>query len=111
MQNTKACLADAPTSEVLLQLGFPVGIGAAGEFVAGYAAKKIGKLVAVIVGLFTAAPIYLSVKGIISMNYETLWNSLARSDWPAWHFRGLSDLYLPFHSREASLLLFCLVSS
>jgi uncharacterized membrane protein (Fun14 family) len=66
-------------SEVLLQLGFPVGIGAVGGFVAGYAVKKISKLIAVIVGLFIAALVYLSVKGIISMDYEALWNSLAGS--------------------------------
>lgn len=42
-------------SEVLLQLGFPVGIGAAGGFIAGHAVKKISKLIAVIVGLFIAA--------------------------------------------------------
>jgi len=66
-------------SEVLQHLGFQVGVGAVGGFIAGYAVKKISKLVAVVVGLFIAALIYLSIKGIISINYDALWNSLAGS--------------------------------
>lgn len=59
-------------SEILLQLGFPVGTGTVGWVIAGYAVKKISKLIAVIAGSFLAALIYLSVKVIISMNYENL---------------------------------------
>jgi uncharacterized membrane protein (Fun14 family) len=66
-------------SEVLPHLGFQVGIGAVGGFIAGYAVKKISKLVAIVVGLFIAALVYLSIKGIISINYDALWNSLAGS--------------------------------
>jgi uncharacterized membrane protein (Fun14 family) len=66
-------------SEVLPHLGFQVGIGAVGGFIAGYAVKKLSKLLAIVVGLFIAALVYLSVKGIISINYDALWNSLAGS--------------------------------
>ena len=66
-------------SEILPHLGFQVGIGAVGGFIAGYVAKKISKLLTVVVGLFIAALIYLSIKGIISINYDALWNSLADS--------------------------------
>jgi uncharacterized membrane protein (Fun14 family) len=60
-------------------LGFQVGTGAVGGFIAGYAVKKISKLVAIVVGLFIAVLIYLSIKGIISIDYDALWNSLAGS--------------------------------
>lgn len=66
-------------SEVFPALGYQLGIGAVGGFIVGFAVKKISKLIAIIVGLFLIALIYLGVKGIISINYDALWNSLADS--------------------------------
>jgi uncharacterized membrane protein (Fun14 family) len=66
-------------SEVFPSLGYQLGIGAVGGFIVGYAAKKISKLVAIVVGLFLAALLYLGIQGIISINYDALWNSLADS--------------------------------
>ena len=55
MKDTKACPAGIPASGVLLQLGFPAGIGAVGGLIAGYTVKKISKLVAVArTGCFSA---------------------------------------------------------
>jgi len=64
-------------SEILSPLVYQLGIGAIGGFIVGYAVKKIGKLIAIVIGLFIIALIYLGVKGIISINYEALWTVLA----------------------------------
>jgi uncharacterized membrane protein (Fun14 family) len=64
-------------SEVFPSLGYQLGIGAVGGFIVGFAVKKISKLVAIVVGLFLVALLYLGVKGIISINYDALWNALA----------------------------------
>ena len=66
-------------SEILPSLGYQLGIGAIGGFIAGYAVKKISRLIAIIIGLFIIALLYLGIKGIISINYDALWNSLADS--------------------------------
>jgi uncharacterized membrane protein (Fun14 family) len=64
-------------SEVLTPLVYQLGIGGIGGFIAGFAVKKISKLVAVVIGLFLIALIYLGAQGIISINYEALWNAMA----------------------------------
>jgi len=66
-------------SEVFPSLGYQLGIGAVGGFIVGFAVKKVSKLVAVVVGLFLVALIYLGVKGIINVNYDALWSALADS--------------------------------
>lgn len=66
-------------SELLPSLGFQFGAGTIGGFIVGYAVKKISKIVALIVGLFIIALIYLGVKGIISINYDALWSAAANS--------------------------------
>jgi len=43
----------------------------------GYAAKKISKLIAIVMGLFLIALIYLGTQGIISINYEALFQAIA----------------------------------
>lgn len=66
-------------SEFLPSLGYQVGIGAVGGFIVGYALKKISKLVAVIVGLFLIALIYLATQGLISIDTEALWVSITNA--------------------------------
>jgi uncharacterized membrane protein (Fun14 family) len=48
-----------------------------GGFVVGFALKKITELFIVIIGLFVLALLYLSVNGVISINYSALWNTIA----------------------------------
>jgi uncharacterized membrane protein (Fun14 family) len=64
-------------SFVLSPLVYQLGIGGIGGFLAGYAIKKISKLILVLIGLLVFFLFYLGTRGIISINYEELWNSLA----------------------------------
>ena len=61
----------------LSPLAYQFGIGGVGGFIAGYALKKFMKIVAVIIGLFILALVYLGYKGIISVNYDALGNSVS----------------------------------
>lgn len=63
-------------SEILSPLAFQLGIGGIGGFIIGYAVKKISKIIAVIIGLFVIALLYLSTSGIISINYGALWEAM-----------------------------------
>jgi uncharacterized membrane protein (Fun14 family) len=59
-----------------------IGIGGIGGFLVGYALKKLMKLIAIIIGVFTITLIYLASKNIIMINYPALneWaNRLATS--------------------------------
>jgi uncharacterized membrane protein (Fun14 family) len=60
-------------------LVYSVGIGGIGGFIAGYAFKKFLKIVAVIIGLFILALIYLGYQGIISINFGELESSIANA--------------------------------
>ncbi len=64
-------------SEIITPLVYQFGLGGIGGFVAGFALKKITKLFIIIVGLFMAALLYLSVNGVININYTALWNTVA----------------------------------
>jgi len=66
-------------SEIFPSLGYQLGIGGIGGFIVGYALKKLSKLIVIVLGLFIAALLYLGVQGIISINYDALWNALANS--------------------------------
>jgi len=57
---------------MIIPFVYQLGIGGIGGFIAGYAFKKITKLIAIIIGLFFAALIYLGYKGIININYGKL---------------------------------------
>jgi uncharacterized membrane protein (Fun14 family) len=39
--------------------------------------KKLPKLVIVVIGLFVLALPYLSIQGVININYTALWNTIA----------------------------------
>jgi uncharacterized membrane protein (Fun14 family) len=64
-------------SEVVSPIVFQLGVGGVGGFVVGFALKKLSKLVLILTGLFILALIYLSTRGIIDINYGSLWNGLA----------------------------------
>jgi len=61
----------------LSPLAYQFGVGGVGGFIAGYALKKLMKLVVVIIGLFILALVYLEYKGILSVNYDALGNSVS----------------------------------
>jgi len=56
-------------SEVVTPIVYQLGIGAVGGFIAGYALKKVTKIVAIVIGLFVLALIYLGYSGILTINY------------------------------------------
>ena len=60
----------------LTPLVYQLGLGGIGGFIAGYAMKKFMKIVAVIIGLFILALVYLGYQGIISINYSELGNAV-----------------------------------
>lgn len=64
-------------SAVLPSVVYQLGVGGIGGFIVGYVIKKISKLVVVLIGLFIIFLLYLGTRGIISINYEELWNALA----------------------------------
>jgi len=64
-------------SEIISPLAYQVGIGGIGGFVVGFAIKKLSKLIVILIGLFIIVLLYLGTQGIISINYEGLWNALA----------------------------------
>ena len=57
-------------------LVYQLGLGGIGGFIAGYAMKKFMKIVAVIIGLFILALVYLGYQGIITVNYSELGNAV-----------------------------------
>ena len=61
----------------LTPLAYQLGIGGVGGFIAGYALKKLMKIVAIVIGLFILALVYLGYKGIITINYGELGNAVS----------------------------------
>ena len=59
-------------SEVLTPIVYQLGIGGTLGFFAGYAIKKLTKLIAVVTGVVALLLIYLGYEGIIMINYEKL---------------------------------------
>lgn len=64
-------------SELISPVVYQLGLGGIGGFVVGFALKKITKLFIVIIGLFILALLYLSVNGVININYNALWTTIA----------------------------------
>jgi uncharacterized membrane protein (Fun14 family) len=64
-------------SEVVSPLIFQLGVGGVGGFIVGFALKKLSKIVLLLTGVFILALIYLSTRGIINVNYASLWNYLS----------------------------------
>lgn len=63
-------------SEVLSPLVYQLGVGGIGGFTVGYAAKKISKLILILIGLFFILLLYLGSSGIINVNYAKLLDAL-----------------------------------
>jgi len=59
-------------SELLSPLVYQLGIGGILGFFAGYAIKKLTKLVAAVIGTLALLLIYLGYEGIITINYDVL---------------------------------------
>lgn len=66
-------------SEVLTPIVYQLGLGGIGGFIAGYALKKLMKIVAVIIGLAVVALIYLGSQGILLINYGALGNAVSNA--------------------------------
>ena len=49
---------------------FQIGVGGAGGFLAGYAIKKIAKILAFFAGIYFLSLVYLSQVGVVNINYE-----------------------------------------
>ena len=49
---------------------FQLGVGGAGGFLAGYAVKKIAKILAFFAGIYFLSLLYLNQTGVINVNYE-----------------------------------------
>jgi uncharacterized membrane protein (Fun14 family) len=64
-------------SEIITPVVWQLGLGGVGGFIAGFALKKLTKLVIVVIGLFVLALLYLSIQGVININYAALWNTIA----------------------------------
>lgn len=55
---------------IIEPLIFQVGVGGTGGFLAGYAIKKIAKILAFFAGVYFLSLIYLSQIGVLNINYE-----------------------------------------
>ena len=51
-------------------------LGAVGGFIVGFALKKIAKLFIVVLSIFIITLLFLSINGVISINYAALRNSV-----------------------------------
>jgi uncharacterized membrane protein (Fun14 family) len=77
-------------NDLLPSVVYQLGLGGIGGFIVGYTIKKISKLILVLIGLFIIALLYLGTSGIISINYEELWDALAA----AFGFAGQAATWL-----------------
>ncbi|NWF87524.1 hypothetical protein HXY32_06940 [Candidatus Bathyarchaeota archaeon] len=64
-------------SDIISPIAYQLGIGGIGGFVVGYVIKKISKLILFLIGLFFILLLYLGTSGVISINYDKLFNALA----------------------------------
>lgn len=64
-------------SEIISPLAYQLGIGGVGGFIVGFTIKKISKLILFLIGLFLILLLYLGTSGVISINYDRLWEALA----------------------------------
>jgi uncharacterized membrane protein (Fun14 family) len=65
-------------SEIITPIVYQLGAGGITGFVAGYAIKKITKLILIVIGIFVMVLIYLDyVTGIIQVNYSKLADAVA----------------------------------
>jgi uncharacterized membrane protein (Fun14 family) len=63
-------------SEIITPVVYQLGLGAVGGFIVGFALKKIAKLFIIALGIFIVILLYLGINGVISINYNALWNAV-----------------------------------
>ncbi len=76
--------------------------GGVGGFLAGYAIKKIIKLILFFLGLGSLFMLYFSEKGILSINYEKLVDTISSSIPTITHFLSTIVAFLPLASSFAA---------
>ncbi len=64
-------------SEIVTPIVYQLGAGGITGFVAGYAIKKITKLILIVIGVFVVILLYLGYTGIINVNYGKLADAVA----------------------------------
>jgi len=64
-------------SEIVMPIVYQLGVGAVGGFVVGYAVKKVTKLIAIIIGLCILALIVLGARGILTIQYDKLFEAVS----------------------------------
>ncbi|NWG11234.1 hypothetical protein HXY33_05750 [Candidatus Bathyarchaeota archaeon] len=64
-------------SELISPLIYQLGVGGIGGLIVGFTIKKISKLILFLIGLFLIFLLYLGTSGVISINYDELWEALA----------------------------------
>lgn len=89
-------------TQFLTGLGIQLGAGGIIGFAAGYALKKLAKIVAFILGVFILALMYLNYAGIVDVRWEGLlgWGEEALS-WIAMHYSPIASFIItniPFAS-------------
>ena len=63
-------------SEILTPLVFELGLGTVGGFIVGFAMKKLAKLFLVLIGVLVIVLLYLGTSGVISINFNALWDMI-----------------------------------
>jgi len=64
-------------SDILPPIVYELGLGSIVGFIIGFAIKKLSKLLPFLLGLFVAFLVYLHIKGVLSLNYEALFNFIS----------------------------------
>ena len=62
---------------IVTPIVYQLGAGGITGFVAGYAIKKITKLILIVIGIFVIVLLYLGYTGIINVNYNKLAEAVA----------------------------------
>lgn len=76
-------VVDVPDISSMLPFAEQIGFGAVAGFVAGYALKKVGKLMAVVVGLFFVGVQFLAWAGYLTIEWGRV-----RADVEPWFAPG-----------------------
>jgi uncharacterized membrane protein (Fun14 family) len=57
---------------------YQLGLGAVGGFIIGFLAKKISKIILVLMGLFIVTLVYLGFSKVLNINYGALLNAAVK---------------------------------
>lgn len=89
-------------SDFFASIIVPLGIGGVGGFLAGYAAKKILKILMVILGLYTLSLFYLAHIEVIKLNSEKLVETISGFFMQISDFLMSTIAYLPLSASFAA---------